>query len=63
MVFCQVVGEEEDGHIGLKGRAKVDSQSKFNKREAEKIVSMSSLRKFSMVTQDNVIALFEAKVC
>lgn len=36
MVFCQVAGEEDGGHIG---RSKVDSQSKFNKTEAEKIVS------------------------
>ena len=62
MVFCQVVGEEDDGHVGLKGRAKVDSQSKFNKREAEKIVSIYSLRKCFTVTPDNVIALFEAEV-
>ena len=36
MVFCQVVGEEDDGYSG---RPKVDTQSKFNKTEAEKIVS------------------------
>ena len=36
MVFCQVVGEEDDGYSR---RSKVDSQSKFNKTEAERIVS------------------------
>ena len=39
IVFCQVVGEEESGHTGSKGSAKVDSQSKYNPTEAEKIVS------------------------
>ena len=39
MVFCQVEGEEESGHIGGRVSAKVDSQSKFNQKEAEKIVS------------------------
>ena len=39
MVFCQVEGEEESGHIGSRQSAKVDSQSKFNPTEATKIVS------------------------
>ena len=39
MVFCQVEGEEESGHIGSRQSAKVDSQSKFNPTEAGKIVS------------------------
>ena len=39
IVFCQVEGEEESGHTGSKRSAKVDSQSKYNPTEAEKIVS------------------------
>ena len=39
IVFCQVEGEEETGHIGSRGNSKVDSKSKFNMTEAKKIVS------------------------
>ena len=39
MVFCQVEGEENSGYLGPKGRTKVESQSKFNQKEAKKIVS------------------------
>ena len=39
IVFCQVEGEEETGHIGSRGNSKVNSQSKFNTTEAKKIVS------------------------
>ena len=39
IVFCQVEGVEETGHIGSRGNSKVDSQSKFNVTEAKKIVS------------------------
>ena len=39
IVFCQVEGEEETGHIGSTGSSKVDSKSKFNMTEAKKIVS------------------------
>ena len=38
IVFCQVEGEEETGHIGSRGSS---SQSKFNMTEAKKIVSNS----------------------
>lgn len=38
MVFCQVVGEEGNGHIGS---TRVEAQSKFNCIEAKKIVSTS----------------------
>ena len=43
IVFCQVEGEENTGHIGSRGNSKVDSQSKFNQREATKIVSGKAL--------------------
>ena len=39
MVFCQMEGEEDSGHIGSGGGANVESKSKFNKDEAKKIVS------------------------
>ena len=42
IVFCQVEGKEENGHIGSRGNSKVDSQSKFNVTEAKKIVSKNT---------------------
>ena len=39
MVFCQMEGEEDSGHVGSGGGANVESKSKFNKDEAKKIVS------------------------
>lgn len=43
MVFCQVEGEEDSGHIGSGGGgANVEPTSKFNRREARKIVSISN---------------------
>ncbi|CAI8047999.1 Helicase with zinc finger domain 2 [Geodia barretti] len=38
IVFCQVEGEEETGHIGSRGSS---SQSKFNMTEAKKIVEIA----------------------
>ena len=39
MVFCDIVGKEEEVHTGMKGTAKVGLQSKYNPAEARKIVS------------------------
>lgn len=39
MVFCNVIGEEDEVHTGKKGKARVGLESKFNVKEARKIVS------------------------
>ena len=43
MVFCNVIGEEDEVHTGKKGKARVGLESKFNVKEAKKIVSMAVL--------------------
>ena len=39
MVFCDIVGKEEEVHTGMKDTAKVGLGSKYNPAEARKIVS------------------------
>ena len=46
IVFCNVVGEEEENKThGEIERGQVDSHSKYNRQEAEKVASPSSFRK------------------
>ena len=37
-VFCDVVGQEGESHTGQKGMARVGLESKYNEKEAKKIV-------------------------
>ena len=37
-VFCDVVGQEGESHTGQKGMARVGLGSKYNEKEAKKIV-------------------------
>lgn len=39
LLFCNVVGEEEENHTGHRGTARVGLESKRNCEEAKKIVS------------------------
>ncbi len=41
-VFCDVVGTEGESHTGQKSTARVGVESKYNEREAVKIVSSST---------------------
>ena len=41
-VFVHVEGIESESHTGRKGKARVGLESKYNKQEAEKIVSATS---------------------
>ena len=67
MVFCQVEGEEDSGYLGLKGRTKVESQSKFNQKEAKKIVSktqqMMNDHKFMATLKRVYTFLHESLIC
>ena len=38
-VFCDIIGEENEVHTGRKDKARVGLESKFNVKEARKIVS------------------------
>ena len=42
-VFVHVEGIESESHTGRKGKARVGLESKYNKKEAEKIVSVSTV--------------------
>ena len=40
-IFVNVEGQERESHTGRKGKARVGLESKYNKEEAEKIVSLT----------------------
>ena len=42
LVFCDVIGEEEENHTGHRGTARVGLESKRNTKEARKIVRIST---------------------
>lgn len=42
-IFCNVVGSEDESHVGQSGTAPVGMESKRNNKEAKKIVSLTCM--------------------
>lgn len=56
-VFVNVEGEESESHTGRKGKARVGLESKFNRDEAEKIVSciIASCNSYIIIINVNIL--------
>ncbi len=60
-VFVHVEGTESESHTGRKGKARVGLESKYNKQEAGKIVSVPSI--YNRAVTDSKSIPIPARLC